>query len=97
MTDQNRHAFRIRRGMRRGLRTEVPLPTRLVSNEEFPPLSQTAAQRAVEDRILAQAGRLAPRLGLSRRDFLGRSRHSGASRSPGRWSNSTATRRSPAR
>src|SRR5687767_11270034 len=66
----NPHAFRVRRGMRRGLRTEVPLPTRLVSNEEFPPLPQTAAQRQVEDRILADAGRLAPRLGLSRRDFL---------------------------
>jgi predicted TIM-barrel fold metal-dependent hydrolase len=59
--------------MRRGLRSEIPLPTRLVSNEEFPPLPQTAAQRAVEDRILAEAGRLAPRLGLSRRDFLRRS------------------------
>jgi predicted TIM-barrel fold metal-dependent hydrolase len=56
--------------MRRGLCTEVPLPTRLVSNEEFPPQPQTAAQREVEDRILAAAGRLAPRLGLSRRDFL---------------------------
>ena len=67
---QNRHAFRVRPGMRQGQRTEVPLPTRLVSNEEFPPLPQTAAQREVEDRILAEAGRLAPRLGLSRRDFL---------------------------
>jgi predicted TIM-barrel fold metal-dependent hydrolase len=66
----NRHAFRVRPGMRQGLRTEIPLPTRLVSNEEFPPLPQTAAQREVEDRILAAAGRLAPRLGLSRRDFL---------------------------
>jgi hypothetical protein len=56
--------------MRQGLRTEVPLPTRLVSNEEFPPLPQTPAQREVEDRILAAAGRLAPRLGLSRRQFL---------------------------
>ena len=36
MTVQNRHAFRIRPNMRRGLCTEVPLPTRLVSNEEFP-------------------------------------------------------------
>ena len=70
MPADNRHAFRIRPGMRRGFRSEVPLPTRLVSNEEFPPLPQTAAQRAVEDRILADAGRLAPRLGLSRRDFL---------------------------
>src|SRR5712691_901921 len=70
MTTRNRYAFRVLPGMRRGLRTETPLPTRLVSNEEFPPLPQTVAQRQVEDRILAEAGRLAPRLGLSRRDFL---------------------------
>jgi len=70
MTNENSRAFRIGPDMRRGLRTEVPLPTRLVSNDEFPPLPQTAAQRAVEDRILAVAGRLAPTLGLSRRDFL---------------------------
>jgi uncharacterized protein len=70
MTRRNPYAFRLRRGMRRGLATELPLPTRLVSNEEFPPLPQTAAQRAVEERILAEAGRLGPRLGLSRRDFL---------------------------
>lgn len=70
MTMQNLHAFRLRPGMRRGLHTEVPLPTRLVSNEGFPPLPQTAAQRQVEDRILTTAGYLAPRLGLSRRDFL---------------------------
>ena len=56
--------------MRQGLRAETPLPTRLVSNEEFPPLPQTPAQRRVEDQILAEAARLAPRLGLSRRDFL---------------------------
>ena len=66
----NRHAFRIRPDMRQGMQTEVPLPTRLVSNEEFPPLPQTASQREVEARILAAAGRLAPRLGLSRREFL---------------------------
>src|SRR6185503_13433005 len=70
MTTQNPHPFRPLRGMCRGLRTEVPLPTRLVSNEEFPPLPQTPAQRHVEERILADAGRLAPRLGLSRRAFL---------------------------
>jgi uncharacterized protein len=56
--------------MRRGMQSETPLPTRLVSNEEFPPLPQTSAQREVEERILAEAGRLAPRLGLGRRDFL---------------------------
>ena len=70
MTTGNRYAFRLRPGMRRGLRAETPLPTRLVSNEEFPPLPQTPAQRRVEDRILAEAARLAPRLGLSRRDLL---------------------------
>jgi len=59
--------------MRRGLRSAVPIPTRLVSNEEFPPIPQTPAQRQVEDRILAEAARQAPRLGLSRRQFLGRS------------------------
>ena len=56
--------------MRRGIRTETPLPTRLVSNEEFPALPQTAEQRAVEERIFSEAGRLAPRLGLTRRSFL---------------------------
>jgi predicted TIM-barrel fold metal-dependent hydrolase len=70
MTPDNPHAFRLRPGLRRGLRTDVPLPTRLVSNEEFPPLPQTAAQRAVERRILDEAARLAPRLGLQRREFL---------------------------
>src|SRR5499433_4550076 len=70
MPHLNPHAFRVHAGMRRGYRSEIPLPTRLVSNEEFPPLPQTAAQRQVEDRILTAAGRLAPRLGLSRRAFL---------------------------
>src|SRR4029453_3272169 len=65
-----RHAFSVRAGMRQGLSTETPIPTRLVSNEEFPPLPQTATQQAGEARILADADRLAPRLGLSRRDFL---------------------------
>src|SRR5687768_12649094 len=67
---QNRHAFEVRPGMRRGLRSDVPLPTRLVSNEEFPPLPQTAAQKDVERRILAEAARLGPRLGVSRRELL---------------------------
>jgi len=70
MTVHNHYTFRLRAGMHRGLRTEVPLPTRLVSNEEFSPLPQTSAQREVEDRIRTEAGHLARRLGLSRRDFL---------------------------
>src|SRR3970040_1274880 len=73
MTNRNPHAFRIRPGMRRGLRSEIPLPTRLVSNEELPPLPQTAGQRAGVQRVVGGAGRLAPRLGWSRRDFLKRS------------------------
>jgi predicted TIM-barrel fold metal-dependent hydrolase len=73
MTRHDSHAFQLRPGMRRGLRSDVPLPTRLVSNEEFPPLPQTAAQQEVERRILAHAARLAPRLGGSRREFLRRS------------------------
>jgi len=64
------HEFRVTADLRQGVRSEVPLPTRLVSNEEFAPLPQTPAQAAVERRILAEAERLAPRLGLGRRDFL---------------------------
>jgi len=70
MTTSDPLEFRPHPGLRRGYSSEAPLPTRLVSNEEFAPLPQTAAQRRVEARILAEAGRLAPRLGLSRRDFL---------------------------
>ena len=60
MTTGNRYAFHVRPGMRRGLSTEVPLPTRLVSNEEFPPLPQTREQRAVETRILARHEAMEP-------------------------------------
>ena len=66
----NRLAFQIRPGMRQGLRSEVPLPTRLVSNEEFPPMPQTEQQREVESAFSPTAERLAPRLGMSRRQFL---------------------------
>src|SRR4029434_6018874 len=72
MTARNRYAFQVCPGMRQGLRSAVPLPTRLVSNEEFPPIPQTPAQRLVEDRILAEAQRMAPRVGLSRGEFLSR-------------------------
>jgi len=48
MTTGNRFAFQLLPGMRQGLTGEIPLPTRLVSNEEFPPLPQTPAQRRVE-------------------------------------------------
>jgi predicted TIM-barrel fold metal-dependent hydrolase len=67
---RNRRAFRVLPGMQRGMRSETPIPTRLVSNEEFQPLPQSPEQREVEQRILAAADRLAPRLGMDRRAFL---------------------------
>lgn len=48
----------------------LPLPTQVVSNEEFYPLPQTRAQRRVEYTLNALAGREAGRLGISRRQFL---------------------------
>jgi uncharacterized protein len=73
MTVGNRHAFHVRPGMHRGFTSDIPLPMRLVSNEEFPPIPQTAEQRRVERRILSEAQRLAPRLGVSRREFMAKS------------------------
>src|SRR5262245_18216644 len=72
MTAENRYGFRIRSGMRQGLQSAVPIPTRLVSNEEFPPIPQTREQRRVEERILADADQRSQRLALSRRQFLSR-------------------------
>ncbi len=48
----------------------LPIPTQAVSNEEFNPLPQTAAQRAVEHHLLRTAARNARRLGMDRRRFL---------------------------
>ena len=51
MTARNPYAFRPHPGLRRGVSTEAPLPTRLVSNEEFVPLPQTPATvRPPDDR-----------------------------------------------
>jgi hypothetical protein len=36
MATGNRYVFRVRPGMRQGLATETPIPSRLISNEEFP-------------------------------------------------------------
>jgi predicted TIM-barrel fold metal-dependent hydrolase len=66
----NRHRFTIGPGMRRGATTPAPIPTRLVSNEECPPLPQTPAQAQVERLVEAIGDRAGKRLGLSRRDFL---------------------------
>jgi predicted TIM-barrel fold metal-dependent hydrolase len=47
-----------------------PLPTRIVSNEEFPPIPQTPGQARVERLIETTAEQVARRLGVSRREFL---------------------------
>jgi uncharacterized protein len=47
-----------------------PIPTRVVSNGEYMPAPQTAAQRAVEHELAALADRHGRALGMSRRAFL---------------------------
>src|SRR4029077_5725790 len=49
---------------------ESPVPTQVVSNEEFLPRPQNAAQKQVEDLIGVLAAEKAKQLGLDRRDFL---------------------------
>lgn len=66
----NRLRFQIRPGMRQGVAGDVPIPTRLVSNEEFPPLPQTPAQCRVEHVTAQLADRTGRRIGLNRREFL---------------------------
>jgi hypothetical protein len=48
----------------------LPIPTQAVSNEEFIPLAQTLAQRAVECHLLQTAEENARKLGMGRRQFL---------------------------
>jgi predicted TIM-barrel fold metal-dependent hydrolase len=48
----------------------TPIPTQIVSNGEFNPPPQTREQRRVEARIAELTAGLAPRHGLSRRQFL---------------------------
>lgn len=48
----------------------LPIPTQVVSNEEFYPLPQTPEQRAVEHHLVELAGRNARSLGMDRRQFL---------------------------
>jgi hypothetical protein len=48
----------------------TPIPTQIVSNEEFVPMPQTEDQRRVESRINELADSYARRLGISRRAFL---------------------------
>ena len=48
----------------------TPVPTQVVSNEEYLPMPQSEDQRRVERRILELADRLAPKRGVSRRQYL---------------------------
>lgn len=48
----------------------TPIPTQIVSNEEFTPLPQTEDQRRVEVRMRELGDRYAKQLGMSRRAFL---------------------------
>jgi len=48
----------------------LPIPTQVVSNEEYYPLPQTLQQKAVEQRLLDVADYNARKLGLDRRQFL---------------------------
>jgi predicted TIM-barrel fold metal-dependent hydrolase len=49
---------------------DTPIPTQMISNGEFTPLPQTPDQRRVEQEIKRLADELAPRHGMSRRQFL---------------------------
>src|SRR3954471_6851291 len=49
---------------------DTPIPTQMISNGEFTPLQQTAQQRAVEAEIARLCDELAPRHGMTRRQFL---------------------------
>jgi len=48
----------------------LPIPTRVVSNEEYQPIPQTLQQYRLEQEILAQAELKATYLGVDRRKFL---------------------------
>ena len=48
----------------------LPIPTQIVSNEEFAPPAQTPAQKRVEQRLIEIASDTSKRLGISRRRFL---------------------------
>ena len=47
-----------------------PIPTQIVSSDEYAPIPQTPAQSSVEARLKSLADELACRQGLTRRQFL---------------------------
>src|SRR5437867_4306149 len=48
----------------------LPIPTQVVSNEEYYPLPPTSEQKAIEHHLLEMSNRNAKRLGIDRRQFL---------------------------
>ncbi|HEY1264519.1 MAG TPA: hypothetical protein VGF06_13415, partial [Terriglobales bacterium] len=48
----------------------LPVPTQVISNEEYQPIPQTAQQHRLEREIIAGADRHARCLGVDRRQFL---------------------------
>ncbi len=59
-----------KRGLRHANLSFGPIPTQIVSNEEFVPLPQTPDQAHVELTVSELSLQAATRLGVSRRDFL---------------------------
>ena len=59
-----------RLSMKRGKTFLTPIPTQIVSNEEFPPIGQTAQQKAIEQLAGVMIEKAAARCGVSRREFL---------------------------
>ena len=50
--------------------TRSPIPTQVISNEEYLPRPQTKEQKQVEDLIQSLANKYGKKVGLSRRDLL---------------------------
>ena len=55
---------------RRGVRSTGPIPTQIVSNEEFIPWPRSRQQTLVEEALRETAAHAPKRLGMSRREFL---------------------------
>jgi len=66
----NDAAWGTKRGFRRATISAGPIPTQIVSNEEFAPFPQTQDQTRVELAVSMLSRQAATRLGVSRRDFL---------------------------
>jgi len=59
-----------RPSMKKGKTFPTPIPTQIVSNEEFQPIGQTDRQRAVEQLAATMVEKATGRRGVSRREFL---------------------------